>query len=32
MVDGSCTWLGDGFGIHVSGSGYSWLIISDGLM
>jgi hypothetical protein len=29
MVDvhGSCTCLGDGFGIHVSGSGYSWLMM-----
>jgi len=26
-VHGSCTWLGDGFGIHVSVSRYSWLMM-----
>jgi hypothetical protein len=27
QVHGSCTWYGDGFGIHVSGSSYSWLMM-----
>jgi hypothetical protein len=25
-IHGLCTWYGDGFDIHVSGSSYSWLI------
>jgi hypothetical protein len=26
LVHGLCTWYGDVFGVHASGSGYSWLI------
>jgi hypothetical protein len=26
LVHGLCTWYGDGFDIHLSGSSYSWLI------